>query len=54
MTYIVMLSSMALMFICGWLHFDFGARAFAFIFLMTLLEIVITDAVAAGIKKAKQ
>lgn len=54
MTFITMLTSIVLMFVCNWLHFSFAAHVFLGVFVVTLLEIVITDAVAAGIKKARE
>ena len=58
MKQIGMMALMGLMFgfVCARLHIELGACVFASIFfvtLVTLLELIITDAVAEGIKQAK-
>lgn len=53
MTYVLMFVSIALMLLSNWLGFTTIARYFACGFLATLLELIITEAVAAGIKRAR-
>jgi len=54
MTYWVMICGFLLAGLFGWLGWRFASIGCLMIGAMALLEIIITDGVAAGIKKAKE